>query len=231
MNTRERLLDKVRALLSKTVENGCTEAEALSALAKARAMIDAYEITPEDLNLAKEQAAVFANSNATDDKHGIARYLMKSVCEFCDVEGWRRVNTFVFCGAPSDVQFAEWLHKRLIDFVRAELAGHLMKHDLPRGMRRRVINGFVLGCTSRIAQRVNALVLQSRQAAGSTSRALVLVKDEAIRQAMQERGIHLRTNTSKRRTDDASIAAGRAAGDRASFGRPIEREITVPRLR
>ena len=41
---RDNLLGKVRALMAKTVENGCTEEEALSALAKARAMIDAYEI-------------------------------------------------------------------------------------------------------------------------------------------------------------------------------------------
>ena len=34
---REKLLDKIRALLSKTTESGCTEGEYLAALAKARA--------------------------------------------------------------------------------------------------------------------------------------------------------------------------------------------------
>ena len=41
MNNRNSLL----ALLSKTVENGCTESEALAALDKARAMMDAHEVT------------------------------------------------------------------------------------------------------------------------------------------------------------------------------------------
>lgn len=50
---RKRLLDKIRGLLSKTIANGCTEAEALAALAKARAMMEAYEVTAEDLKLAK----------------------------------------------------------------------------------------------------------------------------------------------------------------------------------
>jgi hypothetical protein len=39
MNDRNSLLDKVRALMSKTAENGCTEHEALAALDKARALI------------------------------------------------------------------------------------------------------------------------------------------------------------------------------------------------
>ena len=55
---RNRLLDKIRALLSKTTENGCTEAEHLAALDKAYAMIDAYEVTPDDLRLTKTEAAV-----------------------------------------------------------------------------------------------------------------------------------------------------------------------------
>jgi len=35
---RESVLNKIRALLAKTMENGCSEAEALAALGKAQAM-------------------------------------------------------------------------------------------------------------------------------------------------------------------------------------------------
>jgi Protein of unknown function (DUF2786) len=55
---REGLLDKVRGLLSKTVTNGCTEAEALTALSKARAMMDAYCVTEGELNLTKDEKAI-----------------------------------------------------------------------------------------------------------------------------------------------------------------------------
>jgi hypothetical protein len=48
---RESLLDKIRALLSKTVANGCTEAEMMAALAMARAMRDAHKVTDEELAL------------------------------------------------------------------------------------------------------------------------------------------------------------------------------------
>jgi uncharacterized protein DUF2786 len=42
---RESILNKIRALLSKTLDKGCTEAEAMAALGKAQALQDAYAIT------------------------------------------------------------------------------------------------------------------------------------------------------------------------------------------
>ena len=52
---RNSIINKVKALLSKTTENGATEAEMLSALDKASAMMDAYDITDEDVQLTKEE--------------------------------------------------------------------------------------------------------------------------------------------------------------------------------
>ena len=40
MADRNSIIEKIKSLLSKTTENGCTEEEALAALAKARAWID-----------------------------------------------------------------------------------------------------------------------------------------------------------------------------------------------
>ena len=51
MADREGIIDKIKALLAKTTENGCTEEEELAALAKARAWIDAHEITDDELKL------------------------------------------------------------------------------------------------------------------------------------------------------------------------------------
>src|ERR1035437_9034590 len=107
---RESLLDKIRALMSKTVDNGCTEAEALSALDKARAMMDAYEVSEEDLQLSKEEKAVLRTEPpGTRDPHGIKNALAMSVAKFCDCEVWKSKNGLTFCGLKSDAQFATWL--------------------------------------------------------------------------------------------------------------------------
>ena len=56
---RESVLNKIRALLAKTIENGCSEAEAMAALGKAQAMKDAYAVTEAELNLTKEEKQFF----------------------------------------------------------------------------------------------------------------------------------------------------------------------------
>jgi hypothetical protein len=55
---RESILNKIRALLSKTLDKGCTEAEAMAALGKAQALQDAYAITEAELNLTREEKAI-----------------------------------------------------------------------------------------------------------------------------------------------------------------------------
>jgi Protein of unknown function (DUF2786) len=153
---REKLLDKVKALLSKTVENGCTEQEALAALAKARAMMDAYEIDDAELKLTKEEGAVFRREPpGTRDPHGIKRQLATSVARFCGCKAWRDTRKegapLVFCGIQSDAQLATWLLDHLAGFVQRELANHLINSLAVGGDKRAVINGFVIGCAGRIA--------------------------------------------------------------------------------
>lgn len=220
---RDNLLDKIRALMSKTVNNGCTEHEALSALDKARAMMDAYEVTAEDLKLTKEAAAILRNEAPDSrDPHNIKRAIAMAIAEFCDCKVWRSNKKLVFCGLPVDAEFAGWLMDTLAAFVQSELVNHLIGNLAPKGERRLIINGFVSGCCSRIGERLMALVRQSKAAASSNSRALVVVKTAVVAEKMAELGLHLRAGRrSSRRIDRDSYAAGKAAGERASFGRPV----------
>jgi hypothetical protein len=219
-STRDKMLEKIRALLSKTTENGCTQEEELAALAKARALMDAYEVTEADLQLAKDEGVIMRKAPA-DDPHNIKSFLIGAIAEFCECKGWRdRDGKLVFLGSPSDARFASWLLDHLGAFVQAELADHLMGDVAVGATRRQVINGFVGGITGRIAERLYELS-KPPVAASSNSRALVVVKQALIKAKMQELGIRLSTSTSCRQQDAGSRAAGRAAGDRASFGRPV----------
>lgn len=85
------MLNKIRALLAKTIENGCSEAEALAALGKAQAMRDAYAVTEAELNLTKEEKAILRREPpGTKDPHRIKWNLIWAVSKFCNCEGWRR---------------------------------------------------------------------------------------------------------------------------------------------
>jgi hypothetical protein len=229
---RESLLDKIRALLSKTTGNGCTEAEALAALDKARAMMDAYEVTETDLQLTKAEAAVLRSEpEGSQDPHLIKRGLANAVAQFTDCKVWRANTGLVFCGLRPDAQFATWLLDSLAGFVQGELAKHLIGSIAPKGERRLIINGFVMGCTQRISARLVALCKQSEAAATDNGRALVVVKSAAIDATMKAAGIKLgKSRRSSRRADHGAYRAGQAAGERASFGRPVSGAVGTLRI-
>jgi hypothetical protein len=235
MADRNSIIEKIKALLAKTTENGATEAEMMAALDKAAAMRDTYDISDDELQVAKDEAAMLhADPPDLNDPHKIKWRLSYGVRQFCGVEIYRsRRETGLKCiGMPSDVQFAMWLLDNLADFVFAELYAHLIGCLAPKSERRVIIRSFTAACCDRINDRLLALVERSKAARTSNGRELVVIKDAAIKAFMKEQGIHLRSccMSSSSNVDAAAQAAGRAAGDRASFGRPVSGAAGVLRI-
>jgi hypothetical protein len=235
---REELLNKIRGLLTKTIDRGCTESEAMAALDKASAMMAAYAVSEDELSLTKEQKAILRREPPnTKDPHRVKAFLQYSVAQFCGCRGWRQNRKegggLVFCGLPSDAQFATWLLDALTAFVQAELVKHLMEADYAdKQESREGIRGFVLGCTRRINQRLIDLCQQSENVATTNAKALVVVKGQAVQAKLDELGIKLCVSSlSCGAIDNSSYAAGKAAGDRASFGRPVSGRNATLRLR
>jgi hypothetical protein len=140
---RENVLDKIRALLSKTVTNGCTEAEMLAALTKAQAMRDAHGVIDEELQLAKDDAAILYEEPADEqDPHGIKRRLGHALSTYCDVKVFRQpyVSGLKFIGARADVEWATWLLEYLAHFIFDKLTDQLIVSLAPRNERRQIIN-------------------------------------------------------------------------------------------
>jgi Protein of unknown function (DUF2786) len=226
MADRISIIEKIKALLAKTTANGATEAEMLSALDKASAMMDAYDITDADVQEAKDEAAMLhAEPPDLRDPHSLKWRLSYGVAQFCGVQVFRASHqTGLKCiGMPSDVQFAMWLLDTLADFVFTELYAHLIGCLAPQGERRVIIRSFTAACCDRITERLLALVERSKAARTSNGRELVVVKGAAIKAFMKDNNIHLRScSVGAPSTVDATAqAAGRAAGDRATFGRPM----------
>jgi Protein of unknown function (DUF2786) len=232
---REGLLEKIRGLLAKTLENGCTESEAMAALDKAHAMMDAYAVSESELSLTRDEKAILRREPpGTKDPHRIKWYLLSSVARFCGCQGWRKTHerVLVFCGLPSDAQFATWLLDALTAFVQAEIVRHLIEVDPSKEDRRDVIKGFVLGCTDRISQRLDELCEKSAAVATSNTKALVVIKGQAVQAKLDELGIKITAVSSCSGNGDfSSYQAGKAAGDRASFGRPVSGRNAALRLR
>jgi hypothetical protein len=221
--TQSSMHEKIKALLRKTVENGCTEAEAMAALAKARAMMDTYGITEAELREAQAEGATIQRSSGAraKDPHEIARGMVFSIGRFTSCKGFYspRDGEINFCGLRSDIDLARYLTNSLKTFVEGELLAALLDYSGTGRNRKAFIASFVLGCTRRISERLDELAPKPMV---ETGKARMVVRDAAINDALNKAGIYLyRGRGGPKVTSSIGYHAGRKAGDGACFGRPV----------
>jgi hypothetical protein len=216
-DARRKMLERVKALLAKTMANGCTEGEAMAALGKARELMAAYEFSETDVLPETEKAQIF--STGQTDPYGIKWKLSHAVGKFTRCRSWRNnINGVTFCGLDSDVAFATWLLDTLQDFVLREVRCYRAEL-LWDGKRapRIMSSSFVRGATGRIEDRL--LELTPVEPIG---KGLVISRNALIDATMSAAGITLRTSRSSRTyINREAFDAGQAAGNAASFGRPV----------
>jgi hypothetical protein len=127
---------------------------------------------------------------------------------------------------------AKALHPKVKDFEAYLKRVDGLSLRAPKSERRIIIRSFTASCCDRITERLCELVERSKAARTSNGRELVLARDAAIKAYLKEHNIHIRTCSmgSSSNVDTAAQAAGRAAGDRAAFARPMTGESGVLRI-
>jgi Protein of unknown function (DUF2786) len=233
---RDKLLARIRALLAKTEEAGCTEGEAMAAAEKAYELIERYQIDlgAEEI---KREGFVRKRIKMEPARFRFARRILLAIDTFCEVCTW--YTTFVgqaeitILGLRSDAELASYLIDSLTNFALAGADLHVaverklalaMGEPMTAAQSQEAHRSHLLGCASRIHQRLDEMVEQRKaRAATPGSRALVALDKPALIQAEMERlDIKLRCGSSLTGgRDRGSFAAGAAHGAKATFGRPV----------
>jgi hypothetical protein len=237
---KDTLVRRIKALLSKTIENGATEAEAMAALAKAQEIMQAH-----GLDQAAVEAEAFVKDTFKAKRQSRSYYwgleiaygvgVFTGTCAYTPNEDRESV---VFAGRESDVAFATWLIDALDAFITRAAMAYV--NDVDRSTTRRSwgatqpglfgsgelvvqkretvnerakrIKDFGLGVALRISQRLVEL------ATAETKERARQAKAELERDGMRFReGRGSRPNVG----DKAAFNAGIAAGDKAAFNRPV----------
>lgn len=226
MTNRKELLAKIKALLAKTVENGCTEAEAMSALSVARRLMDEHDVAQRELDFGDEQ--VTDETSIKPDWDRVRSRLLPYVAKFCHCVGWTTrglSGAVTFCGLESETVFAHWLLDMLSDFVTREMENYAA--SLPTGRMTRIERAsFVTGAVERIATRLHELT-----SAPTTGRDLVVARNALIDAFLAKNDIRLREGFTLNQTEGDAYGAGRDAGARAQFNRPLEEGAETRLLR
>ncbi|MET3311141.1 hypothetical protein ABIF41_002982 [Bradyrhizobium japonicum] len=216
----DKLKLRIQALRAKTIANGCTEEEALSAAAKVAELLDRHDLSLSDVDLRASpcERRVFETHRKKriplDDCIG-------ALAHFCDCRVWREKNaagesSYVFFGLGADVEVAHYLAELIDGAVRAELGRFKTSVDYSRfrHQERHLANAsFALGMVASIADRLQAIKAGRDQVNESTGRGLVVLKTSVVDAEFDKLDLKLRTQRSTgRMVSMAAYEAGGAAG-------------------
>lgn len=222
----DRLVQRIRGLRTKTVEQGCTEPEALAAAEKVAELLDRYGLNLSELDLRK-QSCEGIGVETNRKRRGPIDDCIGTIAVLFDCRVWAETSEdatmrYIFFGFPADVQASVYLYDLIaLAFVSETAtfqAGEIYRSE-DSGHRRSVTNSFQIGLSRGINQKLQAL-RQSRDTAngGSNGRALVPVKDSMIDDEMERLGLTFhRRATARKRVLPAAYNAGKEAGERFEY--------------
>lgn len=234
---REAIIAKVKALVEKTVERGCSEAEAISAAALAGKPMREHDLEYRDIEREVRDERYGARSgpldrskprrrtpllNETDAEMHEVFLLCGEIAKFFDCEVWGTENELTYFGSAHDTELAH----RLTDLIRVamdfEWASYLNSDRRDPTIHVRTLRtSFMVGMMRRLDERLKA-VKQERSGL-PTGRTLVEVKSAVVSEKfatfMRNSGLQLESvDVLEYDGSNGAYTAGQAAGDRVSLG-------------
>jgi hypothetical protein len=226
----DKLRMRIQALRAKTIDNGCTEGEALSAAAKVAELLDRYDLSLTDVEI--RAAPCERREFETHRKKRIPLDdCIGAVANFCDCRVWRERNQagearYVFFGLRSDIEVAHYLTELIDGAVRSELGRYKTTREYLqfRHKERHMANAsFALGMVASIADKLTAMKAERDKVNYGTGRALVVLKAAIVDDELGKLGLRLRVQRgASRMVSMTAFEAGGVAGASLDINPGIE---------
>ncbi len=201
-----RVIERIRALRAKTVDQGCTEQEALAAADKVAELLDRYGLSLGETDL-REQACLGVGIDSTRKRMGPLDDCVPAIAHFCDCRAWNErtpAGTIrsMFFGLPADVEGAQYLFERVATALETETAdfrrGELYA-GLAGGGRQKATTSFQLGLARGICAKLDACKAErDTKTFQLTGRDLVPVKADVVAEELAKLGMSFTTKNSGR---------------------------------
>lgn len=219
---RDKLAARIRALRAKTVENGCTEDEAIAAAEMLAKLLDKYNMTVDEAELRESQFTKHTQPEADLVGDRIWK-VAKAIAELVEVKYWISPAgvspvEVTFFGFDHEVEGARYLLDICSGAMRREHSRLKKAYALLVQDRQRLkILPFLDGMADSLSRRIRAL-----KPPRPTGTGLVVLKDQLITQAMADAGLktHQRNMRGSRDHED-TYGAGVKAGERVPLNRGI----------
>jgi Protein of unknown function (DUF2786) len=247
---RTALLDKISALLAKTEQNGCTEAEAIAAADLAQKLMAKYGLSLSEIQAIESPTDACEMGSTPIGKRRCHEVyvLMGAIAFFTDTRTWYNGNgvismgggrlkvakhdgvNLVYFGLPADVQVAIFLTNTLRVALDTEWANFWQSYpERPKPNASTARSSFMYGMTSRLSSRLYQMKREQDESDENDCRAIVLAKTEIVEAAYRETGVRPRSRSSNRNPlygrDEVSLNAGSNAGDRVGICTRVNHHI------
>jgi Protein of unknown function (DUF2786) len=217
-----RVVQRIQALRAKTVDQGCTEQEALASANKVAELLDRYGLSLSEIELRRQACEGFGIDTGRR-RRGVFDACVPSIAAFCDCKVWGETTPagslrHVFFGLPADVEAAHFLYDLIgvtFDTETARFKTGTIYAGLETGERRNAVNSFQTGLSHGIGGKLKAMKAE-RDTSNRTSsgRDLVPLKTSVIEDELAKLGLSFHTASRGRRKRVLADAfeAGQIAG-------------------
>jgi len=217
----DKIRTRIQGLRAKTIDNGCTEGEALAAAEKVAELLDRHDLSLTDIEI--REAPCERREYETHRRKRIPLDdCVGAIAEFCDCRVWREKDPagegrYVFFGLRADVEVAHYLTEVIDAAVRSELGRYKTSADYQRfrHQERYLANAsFALGMVASIADKLMAMKAGRDQVNNSTGRGLVVLKATVVDTELEKLDLKLRTvSRASRMVSPMAYDAGGEAGE------------------
>ena len=218
----DKVLSRIQALRGKTVEQGCTEAEALLAAAKVADLLDQYGLTLSEIDM-KAQSCAGEGIETNRRRRSPLDECAGAIAGFCDCRTWYEMTPqghirHIFFGLPADVAGARYLWDKIDEAFETETA--LFKRSElyeshPSSKRRSATTSFQAGLAHGIRSKLSRLKAERAAAfRASRGRDLVPVKRDVIEDELAAMGMRLKVlQTGRKNLLAMAYKKGRVTGE------------------
>ncbi len=218
----DKVLSRIQALRGKTVEQGCTEAEALLAASKVAELLDQYGLTLSEIAM-KAQRCAGEGIETTRRRRSPLDDCAGTIAVFCDCRSWYELTSqgnirHIFFGLPADVAGARYLYEKIDEAFESETAA-FKRSELyeahPSAQRRSATTSFHAGLGEGIRAKLNRLKAQRDKAfRASGGRDLVPIKRNVIEDQLAAIGMRLKViETGRKNLLANAYKKGRVTGE------------------
>lgn len=222
-NELDKTLVRIQGLRGKTVERGCTEAEALLAAGKVAELLDRYGLLLSEVDI-KKQSCSSEGIETIRRRRSALDNCVGTIAAFCDCRAWHEKTREgyirnIFFGLPADVAGAHYLYEKIDEAFDTETKN--FKHSTFYNRcnsehRRRATSSFQLGLGHGICTKLDKLKKSRNTTVRATGgRNLVLIKNSVVDDELANLGLNLRTSraNSGKRVFSQAYHSGRVTGE------------------